>query len=70
MTAVCADVAAPIEGAAYSACTSVVWTDASNLNTSIFSGLTMASGSLIAVAILTTWALAFVLRQSRKTVNL
>jgi hypothetical protein len=68
--AVCSDVPQVADGSAYSSCANVSWIDATELPTSIFSGLDMSSGSLIAVAIMTLWALAFGIRSIVKTVNI
>jgi hypothetical protein len=68
--AVCNDAPQVADGSAYASCVNVSWIDASELPTSIFSGLDMSSGSLIAVAIMTLWALAYSIRSLVKTVNI
>jgi hypothetical protein len=62
MVAVCTDETAPAEASAFSSCTTVAWTDASNVAPGIFDGLTMESVAPVALAIMVLWASAFAIR--------
>jgi hypothetical protein len=63
MVAVCGDASSPVEGAAFSACASVAWTDSSNLSSGLFDGLTLDSACLIGAGVLMLWGFAYGIRR-------
>lgn len=65
----CADATPPAEGASYSACTAVMWTDSANVAPGLFDGLTAEAASTVAASMLGAWALAFCLRALRKQIE-
>jgi hypothetical protein len=63
MVAVCTDATPPAEASAFSSCTAVAWTDAVNVSPGLFDGLTMDSIVPVAVAMMSAFALAWVIRR-------
>jgi hypothetical protein len=62
MVAVCTDTTQPAEAATFSSCTSVAWTDSSNVVQGLFDGLTIENALEISGAIIFLWSLAFCIR--------
>jgi hypothetical protein len=69
MVAVCTDATAPAEASAFSSCTAVAWTDASNVSPGIFDGLTADNAALVAAAIIVCWGLAFGIREMARLIR-